>query len=196
MVLAACIPLPYASPPARLSIGGGLAEDPGGVFALRAGVAPQQVFEPALDRAWDVEAGYAFEGAPGARRHGGFLSGRWWPVRGLGAPSASRFGVEGGGSVFDSGPGAHVGVAFEVSRFVRGPHSSLEEDGPDDGGEGAFFGAHYGELAIGVGIDGAWRRVDGRDEWLALGLLTIRLPATVGLMLVPIWRADEHETGG
>ncbi len=191
-LVAGCLPLPYATPPARVSVGGGGASERGGLFVLRAGVAPQQVIESTLGRAWDVEAGYAFEAAEGDRRHGGFLTGRWWPTRGLDAPQALRFGVEGGGSLFDAGAGAHAGLAFELARFVSGPHTSLDDE-PDtmEEAETEFIGAHHGELAVGVGLDAAWRRLDGRDEWLALALLTIRLPATFGLALVPLWGADE-----
>ena len=163
--------------------------------AVRAGVAPQQLVESTIGREWDVEAGYVFEGGSDAERHGGFLTGRWWPARGMRAPSASRFGFEGGASVFDSGPGAHVGLTFEVARFVEGPHASLDRDDDSDGDETIFLGVHFGELAIGVGIDGAWRHVDGRDEWLALGLLTVRLPAAFGVAFVPIWQASSSETG-
>ncbi len=115
-------------------------------------------------------------------------------ARRLNSLSALRFGVEGGGSAFANGVGAHAGLSFEVARFTVGPHTSLDEDPHErDADEGEYLGVHVGEISVGVGLDGAWRRLDGQDEWLALAFLTLRLPASFGVALVPIWSSEASE---
>ncbi len=187
----ACIPLPYATPPATLSVQGGGSEAAGGVFAFRAGVAPAGLLEPLVGRPWDAELGYTLETSREYVRQGGYLLGRFWPVRGLDAPQALRFGAQAGASLFAGGAGAQAGLVFEFASFVSGPHTSLD-DADADHSDGAYVGAHLGEAGIGVTVDGAWRQVGGLQEWLVLAGLTFRLPAAAGLLLVPLWGADDE----
>jgi hypothetical protein len=196
MLMAGCVPVPFATPPATVAVHGGGASgasNGGATLAVRAGLSPLGAVEVLEDRAFDLSLGYLWEDAasrPGGA-HGGFLEVAGWPVH-VGDSGRFRFGPVARGVVHTDGWGADVGVTLEYSKHVVDVFSSVDDTDDDtydgsDSDDGEIVGLAFGELGIGLGLTGGWRALhDGGRSWLVLAGVHIRLPPSLGLLLIPI----------
>lgn len=198
-LLAACMAVPLATPPARLSLVGGpgipleeapVQADPGVPFTgqLRLGAQPLGLFEQLAERPVDATLGLVVHLDEGLGRAGAFAEGSvylwqesWSPqsrarLRAFGAVDALGPTVRAPG--WD--PGFRGGVGIDWGGFVRGM------PGFEHGRDASWVGVGYGEWAIGLVTEAGWQRLPEADLWrIALGF-EVQMPATAGLLLIPI----------
>lgn len=207
-----CIPLPYATPPLRMTVtsggghgraidqGSGRLEDVGAatVTTFRIGVNPLQL-SPEMDKRFDVGAGYVadLESRPAPRPRMGYMQGAYlestvWPLAvALGQDSVLRLGpratvdllfADGGR---DAGVGALAGVELELGTYCTSPVDSVSQNQPDaDVKRTQIIGVAAGEAAIALSLQGGFRWVGPQRYWLALVGVSGRLPASAGLLLL------------
>ncbi len=201
LALAGCIALPFATPPAEVSISHGFTQGPapppdtwGSIGSnretdLRAGIYPLGVVPDLLERRVDPGIGYvATWGPQGAFNQGVYaeLRAHGWQQRSEGRrlPFVLRLAPGGTFEVLRNGSvgwgfGASLGVSFEFAQWVDG---SLA----DVGSSGGVIGVGYGEVGFGGGLEASFRHVPGYT-WVGLGLrFRLRTPASAGVLLVPI----------
>jgi len=144
-----CVVLPYASPPIKATVAGGItigpAETPGAThgphpaLTFRAGVHPQQLIGNPLQRRFDVGAGYLLEAPfsePAPVRHGAYLEAayRLWAyslsktsqLRLLVAADADLLTTDELGSDRVGGGGA-LGLHLELAGLTSEPFTSLDD---------------------------------------------------------------------
>jgi hypothetical protein len=107
--------------------------------------------------------------------------------------------------------GGDLGLSLEYSRRVGDAFSSWDGDDDDDpawpqrgeyeppgrhpdppphdtSDDGGIIGVAFGELGVGFEVVGGWRaRKDGSEHWQVLAGLTVRLPPSLGLLLIPLF---------
>ena len=148
---AGCVPLPYFSPPVRITTSGAIAvDDPlhtdrstesAPVFSFRGGFHPQQLFGNPLERWYDLGAGYGFEklfARENEKRHGPYIEAgfRVWEST-LRERSQMRFLCLGVGELLilntdhESivGTGATIGFNFEIAVITESMFSTLDDEG-------------------------------------------------------------------
>lgn len=203
-----CIALPYASPPARITVGGALPiggairQDQGGdkqgSAVIRAGFHPQQLFGNPLERWFDLGVGYQgdiLSAKSELNPHGPYIEANWLLASNFFSPSnmmrlnmitdldmlfnyADQIGI--GGSL-----GLNVEwVSATSSLYAAGHHgydSATREKSNWD-----TLGYAHGEYAVGLYLAMAYRHFAEDDYWLFHGGITIRLPASIGAIV--LWR--------
>lgn len=191
LVCAACVPLPFASPPIKATIGGGryfetradTPESSGNVFDLTVSAQPQQLLGSPLDRAFDIGAGYRFQLVEHGRlRHGGFVSAAL--LFALNAGGSWRATVHAGGDLMFRGSaiggGGTAGGGIEFVVETDGEAYSSVSTGT------AMYGWMWGEAGIGLDVSGGvFAFEDGPDFTLAASLV-LRSPASLGILLVAL----------
>ncbi|MCB9525973.1 MAG: hypothetical protein H6702_21740 [Myxococcales bacterium] len=135
LALTACVPLPYAAPPAQIHVGGGGAfgDTSRGVFRLQADLAPFGYFG-AIQRAWDVRAGYLLEAHSGDRgtRHGAALAGDWYLSHPEGLTGGHRLGLTAQGVWRTDAVGGDGGLLWQFVVPTGTPFAELNPPGSDD----------------------------------------------------------------
>jgi len=183
-----CIPLPFASPPVKVSgvIGGGggtfepvagqvpVARSPEVVAGARVGVHPQGLLRSQLDRSFDLGLGYTFErilgpGLDAPALDGLYLQGDFYPVvMNAGENAVFRAGVVVEADLFwsrgrDAGPGfgASAGVTIEFAKFVVTGLSTLDDDRGEQAGSDAQRDGDADLLGVALGEVGIGASVVG-----------------------------------
>ncbi len=205
-LLPACIPVPYASPPAQIHIGGGgaLGVEDTGLFRLQLDLAPMGFFGD-LDRAWDVKAGYLLETYGGDRgeRHGATVGGDVYVVTPDREGDGHRLGFTGQAAWRTDALGADAGLTWMWVKRTSGAFSEVNspgetdeddddqgygrrsDDRDDDGGGVGIIGVAAGEVGIGLRVTGGVRQLDtDQTEWVVVGGLDVRLPVSLGVLLI------------
>lgn len=213
-ILPGCL-VPYVIPPLRVQVLGGTSvaqpldrsseskseTDPyQPLMTLRSGVFPLGFFASMLERNFDVGTGYVShlffmpsdENNSENIAHGFFLEGHYWFLTHRDGPLLWRLGLLADVDILSSksqiekgfdGFGFFWGVGFELAHAggalidEEQAASSTEEDGE------YFFS---GEGGFGVVLGASYLHVDGQPEWTLSAGLNMRIPATVGFLLVPL----------
>ena len=160
---AACIPVPYASPPIRVAVGGGRpfgATHPGteqeanAAFVLRGAVHPGQLMAGSVEQPLDLGVGYVLEDLAGGphHRHGPYLEGGWrlWrtPVSPRTTLRLSTIGmaellvtrVPGGDQ--EIGGGATLGIELDLAGWAATGFTTLPEAHDEDAASWSRHDAH------------------------------------------------------
>jgi len=201
-----CLALPFGTPPMTVSAAPGVAlgkplpvqampEQPKGraVIEGRAAIQPLGAVEGWQDRRFDVSIGYLAELFPksellGYTHHGAFLGFTHHPWMSVppGGDGGVRLSVTampellvtendaelGGGMSFD--------LQLETFGYVQTDFAEMSIDG-------GYAGGAVGEGGVGLDVGAGVRGIGEMRYWsLHLGLV-LRLPATGGVVAVPIW---------
>jgi len=204
--LCGCIPLPFATPPMRATLTAGgaagrpvpAAEPTRGVvepvLTGRFGIYPAQVIEPWRERRFDLGVGYVFELFPDAElsnytKHGAFIRGTWHPWQPTfepGGNARTRVGLHAIGELLfderdgDMGAGAALAASFDLIVDGWGDFAAADSDG-------AIIGSYGGEVGVGFEVSVGFRQIGGL-RYFTTGIgITITLPASAGVVLVPLW---------
>lgn len=199
-----CIPVPVVAPPVRVSgtFGGGSsglssgtkgAGDLRGRAVGRVGLSPMSFWKEHTRRVIDPEIGVVFEGLLSPPKGdspdvGGYLGVAWRVWQDRGNSGAQRVFVRATGDLMarypanDIGGGGSVSVGWEYTDFAAAAVADSSQGLP------AFFGYAYGEGGIGVELTGAGRNYGEVAVWQVTAGLTVRIPAVVGVLLVPLWK--------
>ncbi len=200
-----CIPLPFAIPPAKLDVGAAvrLGDDEQGAvtFPLRAGVHLSQFFLDRHRRALDIGPGWGiYPSSSGTLLHGPFLEAGWlhplaFDVEG----SGWRWGLNTKGHFlftddFNSGFGLTLQATMEWTSFTTGPFAKCaiqDITGPGDpepvASDSCTIGFSEGEGGVGFFVETSYAKLGGTDiGWVGGGLL-FRVPASLGISMVPLW---------
>jgi len=203
--------LPFAAPPARVSIGAGPAtgelERSSGSLelrsttSLRAGLHPLQLVPGASKRMFDAGIGYGgdlvFGHAPAnydrrTSAHGPYVEVGLYPLRlPLGSATTFRWGGQGTADLLYLEPkntlgyGGSLSTAFEFSGDASGPFASADDDG-------IVVGAGHGQWAIGGFVGGSVRHFpDGDYGGLTFGV-SARIPLAAGVICC-VWSGDDDD---
>ena len=200
-----CVPLPYATPPAKVDIGAAyrMGEDENAAtFPIRAGLHVMQIFPEYHERRLDVAPGWGvYPTTAGALMHGPFFEAGWLFPRG--------FNEEGGGWRWGVNAKAHyllpdgldsgfagtlqgtvewVGITSEPYVGCEIEASSNDPYEPDSSARSScHIGVAHGEGGIGFFLETSYAKLGNVDVGWAGGGLIFRIPATFGIVLVPIW---------
>lgn len=202
------MPIPIAAPPGRLSISASVPtawqssrnvpDPPSPVTSpaldLRAAIEPLQLLPSLRSRRYEFGLGYLLRYpdtyAYRELRHGLFVEAGHYPwVEDL-AEGRLRLGILASADLLlpiqglerGAGVGGSLALGLDWSTILDDSTPVAESDG-----EGAFFGWAWGEVGVGVVGGVSWQHVERGDAWcLSLGLQT-RIPALVGLALVPFY---------
>ena len=197
-----CIPLPFASPPVRVSgtFGGGSSGLSAGTPASgqlrgravgRVGLSPLSFWKEQTHRVIDPEIGAVFEGLLGAPKGdapdaGGYIGVAWRMWQERSGSGGQRLYLRGTGDFMQRNPegmlggGGSLSIGYEYTGFFSGPLGDNMNSLP------AFIGGGYGEGGIGVELAGAGRSYGDVAIWQVTAGLTVRIPAVAGLLLLPI----------
>ena len=199
---AGCLPLPYASPPGRFSIGGGLqapvkgrAVAPAGPFCLRGAAPPRQLQEDPHGRRVDIGFGYLLEttGQEDLPVHGPYLeiAGRLWGEEQPGDREVRLLAFVNADVLLDTsraatriGTGAAVGLLYELAFLHRGDVFSSVPGASAGGKDSDVIGVAVGESGVGGYVSAAGRWGPHEPHWLVTGGVSLRAPATFGALLV------------
>lgn len=203
---AGCVAVPFATPPARVTVSPGIAfgdvlpaqaaPEPADAYAViegRAAIEPLGLVRGLEERTFDFSVGYLAEVLPqqellGYTRHGAFVGLTHHPYV-LTLPDSSwatRLGITAMPELLvtenDHELGGGMTFCFQMETF-----SYAEGDFEDFGPEGGYAGAALGEGGIGFDAGGGVRGVDGLRYWTVHLGLVLRLPATGGVAAMPAW---------
>lgn len=209
--------MPFAVPPARLSLGGGpvtgavpygaseLPLDVGATF--RAGFHPLDLAEGSSERAFDVGAGYVLDwlstdmpnspNAPPEDDHtyaqGPYLQGAYSPLRHRLGDTYLRVGGRADIDLLflpnqpETGFGGSAVLELELSHDVSGPFASSQDDEP-----GFAAGVQHGRWALGVFAGGTLRQFDDQGYGGLTAGLSVRIPLLVGIACCA-WGSDDDD---
>jgi hypothetical protein len=202
-----CLALPFGTPPMTVSVSPGVAlgkplpaavePDPPkgvGIIAGRAAIEPLGVVEGWQDRRFDASIGYLAEIFPsrdrlGYSHHGAFVGVTVHPWTSVppGGDSGTRLSVSAMPELLvtqnDAALGA--GMSFDLQLETFG---FVQTDFADFSLDGGYVGAAAGEGGIGLDLGAGVRGIDQMLYWsLHLGLV-LRIPASGGVVAVPIWK--------
>ncbi len=163
------------------------------------GLHPLALFiEPEVE-GYDVGAGFIYEQVNLNNRSdpsslmGAYLEGDYilWADGTRGEAGLWRLSAVGRGEALqDTGPqgdwgvGGSVGVLIEYIWWVESVVASADANLAN--GEGIFIGSYIGEGGFGLDVSTNFRDVGGQRYTSILASLNIRLPAAIGLLLIPI----------
>lgn len=205
-----CIALPYATPPVRMTVGGGVPVSndvsPRGTFAFRAGINPQQLVGRPAERAFDLGLGYHFDTSHGDADllHGPYAEGSWiftrhdfdsTQLRLLGSAFGEMMITRSSGfTEFGGGGTAMFSVEFAGATVgTIGDGDTGQPNGEpapaafsETGQDSAIIGVAIGEWAIGAYAAVGARYIGDDFAFLIHGGLAVRLPASIGVLIVPI----------
>jgi len=207
-LLTGCLALPFATPPLSVSgtVGGAFgqvvppgsevqADSPQPVILTRVGLRPLGMIPDFETRRFGFVAGYEAELFPREllypdyTRHGGFLSVTHYPWISEPSPGGwfTRIAINAGGDVLviegdpdEVGGGMTFSADLELITYGRGGFAGFQ------GGRGIAGGA-FGEGGIGLQAAAGVRGIGNARYWIATAGVSFRLPATGGILLVPIW---------
>lgn len=164
-------------------------------FPLRAGFPILQLIQDRHEREFDPTVGWgAYPTSSGAFLNGPFVEVGWlrpmdFDVEGTGW----RWGVNAKGHYLlaqglDSGFAATLQATIEWTAFASSPFMGCSDSEDSSNGDFAcVFGFAHGEGSIGFFVETSYAKLGGIDVgWFGGGLL-FRLPASVGIALVPVW---------
>jgi hypothetical protein len=192
---AGCVGVPFASPPAQLSVGTGARLEPESADAparvdvplqFRVGVHPLAFTSELAARRADFGFGYQLLNGGDGRVHGLYFEASGvmlaGPVgAGWGKLSARLHGQLLTRDSFGSfGEGGALQLTAELADRADGPFDSHDA-------EGGTVGYAFGEQAIGCYLEGGWYVLGGRQAWTATTGLLVRLPASAGLVWKWLW---------
>lgn len=172
----------------------GIPDNPRGRAIGRLGFSPLPLMKKQGRRIVDPEIGVLFEGAfeppPGDTSDiGGYLGVGWRMWRSPRIPKSTgmhAFYLRGTADLISRRPGVTIGGGGSLSlgwEFTGFAESAITDNNvrlP------AFFGYAYGEGGIGVELAGAGRSFGDATAWQVTFGLTFRIPAVIGLMLLPL----------
>ncbi len=203
--LTACVPLPFAVPPTKVDIGvaGRLGDDEPGAATvpIRLGLHPLQILEDRHTRQFDFAPGWGFYPTSSGRfMHGPFFEAGWLHPLGFDAEGSGwRWGLNAKGHYLfadelDSGLGLTLQATIEWTSFVTGPFaecsvrvSNDSYDNEPTSAESCSIGVSEGEGGVGLFVETSYAKLGGVDVgWVGGGLL-FRIPASFGIVFVPIW---------
>ena len=207
-----CVPIPYASPPIKASIGLSSAqgtrtnldqqsqEDMSQEFLVSTHVSLHPFsLANRLDRTYDFGIGYFMSNLNTEEKYP-FLSGPF--IQGqsfLGVhpfdDSVYRWGVIGRGGLLFANQGsksigwtASMGVMLEIATWNQvSPFTSINQ-GPEDeeDNEAHTIGIAHGEAGVGLELLASLQNHDVNQFWTITFGFVFELPATVGVVLVPL----------
>lgn len=192
-MLPGCL-LPYAAPPLRAVVGTGpvgVLEDPipsrPAVVGmdLRGTVDLLQLLN--RPRYFDVGPGYGMlltveQGEPRIV-HGPHLSTGVFLFNGMTQGGMVRCGVNLSGSLLTDNITPTFGYGGRLETYVELAHRVAGEPVSGSSSSGALMGVAYGETGIGAYLAGEYQSLPGRDHWLIQAGISVRAPASAGLML-------------
>lgn len=200
--MTACIPLPVAAPPVRLSgtFGGGSSGLSAGTPASgqtrgravgRLGLSPLSFTKDFTHRVVDPEIGMVFEGlldppAEDVPDLGGYIGVAWRVWQQRSGRGGQRLSLRGTGDLMSLRPGDVIGgggsfaVGWEYTDFFSAAVADNASSLP------AFMGYAYGEGGIGFELEGAGRSYGDIAVWQVTIGMTVRVPAFVGILLLPL----------
>lgn len=188
-----CVALPIATPPLQLAVAGGARslrsdsiDDFDAPVQVRAAVHPLQLFPRLMNRVADVGVGYLLDYGANASVNGGYLEASVNALRSELGGGLGRLSVGGQLRLIKVDPedawGQSVALhlAWEYSSFTDSDFSNATS-------KGGSFGHSYGEVGIGVFLEGAWLRAGTLQGWTATAGLVVRIPAAYGIAYAWIW---------
>jgi hypothetical protein len=201
-----CVALPFGTPPMTVSVSPGVAlgkplpreaapAQPAGRVLIegRAAVQPLALAEGWQDRRFDASAGYLCELFPREdllqyTHHGAFIGLTHYPWMSI-SPEGDggvRLGVTAMPELLvtendrELGAGMTFDLALETFGYVSSNFAELTA-------EGGYLGGAMGEGGIGLNLGAGVRGIGEMRYWsLHLGLV-LRIPASGGIVAVPIW---------
>lgn len=202
LLLAGCLAVPVLSPPTRVSVvmGPGLpAEEqhapagpgPAAVVDLRVGVEPLGVIPDLGDRRFDLSAGAAFRFANNRTARPGVFGEAAAIVwqQPLDLDSRARLRVYGGMDALAPDlrapgwdPSLRAGIGLDITGWTEVEPSAVWTL------DGGWAGVVYGEWGLGVIAEGGWRSLPDGDEWRLSAGIEVQIPATAGVVFLPIPR--------
>ena len=193
--LSACVPLPFITPPVKIEAGVAVRlgdDEPGSAtFPIRAAFPVLQLIQERHERGFDPAVGWGtYPTIAGAALNGPFLEMGWLrPLEFDVEGSGWRWGVNAKGHYLlatglDSGFAATLQATIEWTSFAASSFGGCSTDAADFS---CVFGYGHGEGSIGFFVETSYAKLGGADiGWVGGGLL-FRLPASFGIVLVPIW---------
>jgi hypothetical protein len=188
VLLVGCIGVPVGTPGGRVRVAGaaafgnvGVQEQGAPVVALHTGIAPASFWPERRD--WDVEAGYvlaAFTDVRGLDAQGGYVGASWMPhLAAIGGGVSLRAMLGGDVEVLALRDVAGFGAtaSFGVELYGR-----TVGDGSAGSLAGGVVGGLYGEWAIGIVLEGAYRYSAGEHYGTIGAGLSLRWPAGGGVV--------------
>jgi hypothetical protein len=193
LVVSGCVPLPVGLPPLRAGVGIQAVEkvDPKDDVLLSGqldiGLFPWQLVPDYIARSMDFGLGYRSTfGEAGRSLMGPYLEGAMFQH-----PSGEdswRLGLHlqlqalsQAGPWRVQGAGAGVKVSAGFSTFVQEPADSCDSSG------GCFFGYSYGEGGGALFVEANLGIMGGQTVWQTTFGLELRIPAVLGIALVPLF---------
>lgn len=191
--LVGCVPLPVALPPLRAGVGiqaAQKADPPDDVVLagqLDVGVFPWQLIEEKHTRAVDLGLGYRGTfGEPGRSLVGPYVEGAYFQYpSGL---DSWRLGFHGqlqaisqAGPLRVQGAALNLRASAALTTFVGEPVGSCDTSG------GCFFGGSLGESSGALFVEVGAGVLGGQFLWQTTFGLELRIPAVLGIALVPIF---------
>ena len=214
-----CIPIPYASPPIKASIGLSSAQgtrtnlDQQGqedmnrelIVSTHLSLHPFSLANR-LDRTYDLGIGYFMSNINAEEKYpylsGPFIQGQsFLDVRPLG-DAVFRWGVIGRGGLLFANQGpksmgwtASMGVMLEYAAWNQAsPFTSIEQESTNnDDDQTHLIGIAHGEGGVGLELLGSLQKHDVNQYWtITLGFV-FELPATIGVLLVPLNGSSDYD---
>jgi hypothetical protein len=205
LALSSC--MPFALPPARLSLGTGpsagtvtrpddVALHAKQVTGFRAGLHPLSMLDHASSRSFDAGVGYGVDFITGSERptqpagqrdshdlsHGPYLEGAYYPLRGrLSDATYLRFGGRGDVDLLFLEPDDRVGVG---GTGVAELELATDVSGPfvSADSDGVVLGTQRGQWALGVFAGGTLRNFRDASYGGFTGGVSIRMPLAAGMI--------------
>ncbi|QED29860.1 hypothetical protein FRD01_22020 [Microvenator marinus] len=189
-----CVPVPLLIPPIKVDAGVAAKGGPEGIaatFPLRAGIHLLQLNPNGYFRSFDIGPGWSvFPVTSGELRHGPYLEGGLlWPVE-----NGPRWGTNVKAHYLFSGQERPHAAAFTVQGTVEWADWSDGVFGECSSSEGCAFGVSHGEASIGFFLEASTAIHPGQaaDFWAGGGLI-LRIPMSVGFLMVPLWELDSDD---
>lgn len=189
--LTGCVPLPLALPPVKAGVAvmGAQKALPEDDFVLagllEVGLFPWQFIEAHGERTFDLGLGYRGTfGDVGPSIVGPYLEGAWFPLVDEGLRIGTHIQLQAlsqSGLLHIDGAGLAVRQSIELFTFVSEPVDSCNSS------SGCFLGIAHGESGGALYVEAGAGALSGRGVWHISAGLTLRIPATVGIALVPLF---------
>lgn len=218
-LLSSCVPIPYASPPLKASIGLSSAQGTRNnleqnhqedmnqelIVSTHLSLHPFSLANR-LDRSYDLGIGYFMSNLNTDDKYpflsGPFIQGQSFINVHPFDDAVFRWGVIGRGGLLFANQGpksigwtASMGVMLEyVAWNQTSPFTSIDQNSVDhDGNQTHLIGIAHGEGGVGLELLGSLQKQDINQYWtITLGFV-FELPATIGVLLVPLNGSDDSE---
>jgi hypothetical protein len=174
-------------------------EDTGATFPMRASFQVLQLFESRHVRPFEAGPGWGvYPTTVGSLVHGPYFeAGLLWPMDPNPEGWSWRWGANAKAHYLladelDAGFGLTLQGTVEWTGFVTGPFAECHFEASsdpyeDDADAGCAIGVAEGETSIGFFVETSYASLGSVDLGWTGGGLIFRLPASLGIALVPIW---------